>query len=98
MAAIRRLKASFAAGELSDELLGRADLRAYENGARRLRNVFILPTGGVRRRPGLAHVATISGPGRLASFEFNTEQTYPISPKLAARLAKMALNASAAGP
>jgi hypothetical protein len=76
MVAIRRLKTSFAAGELSDELLGRADLRAYENGARRLRNVFILPTGGVRRRPGLAHVATLPGPGRLASFEFNTEQTY----------------------
>jgi hypothetical protein len=76
MAAIRRLKTSFAAGELSDELLGRADLRAYENGARRLRNVFILPTGGVRRRPGLAHIATMPGPGRLAAFEFNTEQTY----------------------
>lgn len=76
MVAIRRVKTSFAAGELSAELLGRADLRAYENGARRLRNVFILPTGGVRRRPGLAHVATMPGPGRLAAFEFNTEQTY----------------------
>jgi len=76
MVAIRRIKTSFAAGELSDELLGRADLRAYENGARRLRNVFILPTGGVRRRPGLAHIATLPGPGRIAAFEFNTEQTY----------------------
>jgi hypothetical protein len=76
MVAIRRLKTSFSAGELSDELLGRADLRAYENGARRLRNVFILPTGGVRRRPGLAHITTLPGPGRLAAFEFNTEQTY----------------------
>jgi hypothetical protein len=76
MAAIRRIKTSFAAGELSDELLGRADLRAYENGARRLRNVFIMPTGGVRRRPGLAHIATLPGPGRIAAFEFNTEQTY----------------------
>jgi hypothetical protein len=76
MASIRRLKTSFAAGELSDELLGRADLRAYENGARRLRNVFILPTGGVRRRPGLRHIAMLPGPGRLAAFEFNTEQTY----------------------
>jgi hypothetical protein len=76
MVAIRRLKTSFSAGELSDELLGRADLRAYENGARRLRNVFIMPTGGVRRRPGLGHIATLPGPGRLAAFEFNTEQTY----------------------
>ena len=76
MATIRRNKTSFAAGELSDELLGRGDLRAYENGARRLRNVFILPTGGLRRRPGLRHIAMIDGPGRLAAFEFNTEQTY----------------------
>ena len=51
---VRRAKTSFAAGELAPELLGRGDLRAWENGARRLRNVFLQPTGGVTRRPGLA--------------------------------------------
>jgi hypothetical protein len=61
---------------LAPELLGRADLRAYENGARRLRNVVIQPTGGVSRRPGLRHVAMLPGPARLLPFEFNTEQTY----------------------
>jgi len=75
-AATRRTKASFAAGELAPELYGRADLRAFENGARRLRNVVIQPTGGVARRPGLRHVATLPGPARLIPFEFNTEQTY----------------------
>jgi hypothetical protein len=75
-AATRRLKSSFAAGELAPELYGRSDLRAFENGARRLRNVIIQPTGGVARRPGLAHVATLAGPARLIPFEFNTEQTY----------------------
>ncbi len=73
---IRRAKTSFAAGELAPELLGRSDLRAFENGARRLRNVVIQPTGGVARRPGLAHVAALPGPARLIPFEFNTEQTY----------------------
>jgi hypothetical protein len=72
----RRVKTSFAAGELAPELLGRGDLRAFENGARRLRNVVIQPTGGVARRPGLRHVAELSGPARLIAFEFNTEQTY----------------------
>jgi hypothetical protein len=72
----RRIKTSFTAGELAPELLGRSDLRAYENGARRLRNVVILPTGGLTRRPGLRHLATLPGPVRLVSFEFNTEQTY----------------------
>ncbi len=60
------------------ELLGRGDLRAFENGARRLRNVFIQPTGGVTRRPGLRHVTPLPGPARLIPFEFNTEQTYLI--------------------
>jgi hypothetical protein len=72
----RRTKASFTAGELAPELHGRADLRAYENGARRLRNVVIQPTGGVARRPGLRHLAMLDGPARLVPFEFNTEQTY----------------------
>jgi hypothetical protein len=76
MAASRQTKSSFAAGELAPELLGRADLRAYANGARRLRNVFIQPTGGVTRRPGLRHIATLPGPARLLAFEFNTEQAY----------------------
>ena len=56
MAQFRTLKTSFTAGELAPELLGRPDLRASANGARRLRNVFIQPTGGVTRRPGLRHV------------------------------------------
>ena len=76
MPAIKRTKTSFTAGELAPELLGRADLRAYENGARRLRNVVIQPTGGVSRRAGLRHVAMLPGMARLLPFEFNTEQTY----------------------
>lgn len=76
MPSIKRAKTSFAAGELAPELLGRADLRAFDNGARRLRNVFIQPTGGLTRRPGLRHVMPLPGPARLIPFEFNTEQTY----------------------
>ena len=79
MAASRSTKTSFAAGELAPEMYGRSDLRAYENGARRLRNVFIQPTGGVTRRPGLRHVAMLPGAARLVAFEFNTEQTYLIA-------------------
>ncbi len=73
---LKRIKTSFAAGELSPELIGRSDLRAYENGAARLSNVFILPTGGLRRRPGLRHLGMLPGRARLIAFEFSTEQTY----------------------
>jgi len=76
MARTRIQKTNFTAGEISPELLGRADLRAYDNGAGKLRNVFIQPTGGLRRRPGLRYLATLPGTGRLVAFEFNTEQTY----------------------
>jgi hypothetical protein len=69
-------KTNFTAGELSLDMLGRGDLAAYGNGAKRLRNVFIAPIGGVSRRPGLRHVDVARGKGRLIAFEFNTEQTY----------------------
>lgn len=74
--ASRQVKNSFTAGELAPEMLGRADLRAYANGAARLRNVVLHPTGGLSRRPGLRHLHTLPGPVRLVPFEFNTEQTY----------------------
>lgn len=76
MTRIRQVKTNFTAGEVSRELLGRGDLRAYENGALALRNLFIYPTGGLTRRAGLSYIDTAAGNGRLIAFEFNTEQTY----------------------
>ena len=76
MARLRSHKTSFTAGEVSPRLLGRGDLSAYENGAATLRNVFVHPTGGLTRRPGLGYVDTARGAGRLIAFEFNTEQVY----------------------
>lgn len=76
MSRIRQIKTTFTAGEVSRALLGRGDLRAYENGALTLRNVFIQPTGGVTRRAGLRFVDAVAGNGRLLAFEFSVEQTY----------------------
>lgn len=76
MPRIRQIKTTFTAGEVSRSLLGRGDLRAYENGALTLRNVFIQPTGGVTRRAGLRYIGTAAGAGRLIAFEFSTEQVY----------------------
>lgn len=76
MSRIRQFKTSFTGGEIAPRLLGRGDLRAYDNGAATLRNVLIDPTGGIARRPGLAYVEAAAGPGRLIAFEFNIEQTY----------------------
>lgn len=76
MARTRISKSSFSGGEISPYLIGRGDLKAYENGMSLMRNLIIYPTGGLRRRPGLRHVDTALGKGRLVSFEFNIEQTY----------------------
>lgn len=73
---IHTYKTSFTAGEVSSELAGRSDLTAYDNGAGKLRNIFVMPTGGVKRRAGLRYVDTLPGDGRLVAFEFNTEQVY----------------------
>jgi hypothetical protein len=62
-------KTSFTSGELDPLLRGRLDLKAQEDGAARLRNVVVHPSGGVSRRPGLRLVASLPGALRLATFE-----------------------------
>lgn len=76
MTRIRTAKVNFSAGEVTSRLLGRADLRGYENGAARLRNVLIHPTGGASRRPGMAFLSELPGPGRLIPFRFSADQEY----------------------
>lgn len=76
MARIHSFKTSFTAGEVSTELAGRGDLTAYDNGAGKLRNIFVMPTGGIYRRAGLRYVDTVPTEGRLVAFEFNTSQVY----------------------
>ena len=71
-------KTNFTSGELSQNLLGRVDLKAYDNGALSLKNVFIEPTGGLYRRPGLRYIASLSGTGRLINFEKNSTENYLI--------------------
>lgn len=75
MTRITEVKTTFTAGEVSRELLGRGDLRAYDNGALALRNVYINPTGGVTRRFGMGYIDGARGDGKMIAFEFNTEQT-----------------------
>jgi hypothetical protein len=70
MTRLRQTITNFSSGEISPELLARGDIAAYENGASRLRNVTILPTGGVTRRAGLRYLATVPAFGRLIPFEF----------------------------
>ena len=53
---------SFASGELSPLLKGRTDLEQYYKGAQQAEGVVIVPQGGVKRRPGLEHIAEVLDP------------------------------------
>ena len=68
MTRIREIKTNFTGGEVSEELLGRGDLRAYSNGASKLRNVFINPTGGISRRAVLGCFDTAACDINLIAF------------------------------
>lgn len=50
--AVRTLQTSYTSGELDPRLANRSDVRHYYNGAEKMRNVFVVPQGGWRRRPG----------------------------------------------
>ncbi|MTI08488.1 hypothetical protein [Curvivirga aplysinae] len=87
MPRITLVKTNFTQGEVSEKLLGRSDLQAFANGARKMSNVHVFPTGGTTRRAGLRYVDDLSilkdddtrqsfDYGRVVSFEFNTEKTY----------------------
>lgn len=74
---------SFTSGELDPRLQGRIEVARYYAGARLLRDLLVVPQGGIRRRPGMAHVATLAAAAldgvRLIPFAFNAGQTYCIA-------------------
>lgn len=70
---------SFAGGEISPSLYGRADLAKYLVALRTCENWIIHPHGGVSRRDGMRYIARTKyadKPCRLVSFQYNTEQSY----------------------
>ena len=69
---------SFAAGELSPLIFGRAEKEIYFSGGDRVRNIYIRPQGGVTARYGSKYIGNTAGNavGRQIAFEFNTEQVY----------------------
>lgn len=86
MPTIKELKTNFVGGEQDPLLRSRSDVKAYFNGAEFLRNVIVLPQGGVRSRPGsrivwtVPRIPDVDGGGlsdvRLFEFQFSTDQTY----------------------
>lgn len=72
----RSFRNSFNSGVLDPKLASRIDLDQWRSGLRTGTNVFLLPHGGVRKRPGLKFIRTVEEQGRMARFKFNREQQY----------------------
>ena len=76
-----QLQTNFTSGEIDPNLKMRSDINHYVNGAEKLRNVFVMPQGGVKRRPGLEYLATtavddIVDTIRLVEFVFSFSQSF----------------------
>lgn len=70
---------SFAGGEMSPELNHRTDLQKYAIGAAKIKNMVVLPRGGLRSRTGTKYIAaTINSTkqSRLVEFIFSKTQAY----------------------
>jgi hypothetical protein len=67
---------NFAAGELSETLFGRIDLPQYYQGASRIENFDVIPTGGVSRRRGMKRLAELPAEGRIIPFILDRESGF----------------------
>jgi hypothetical protein len=73
---MKLVQTNFSSGEIGPLMDMRHDTGAYQNGARRLRNVSVLNQGGITRRPGTEYLATLNGRSRMIPFEFSSTEQY----------------------
>ncbi|MHA1447890.1 MAG: hypothetical protein ACTSP4_00520 [Candidatus Hodarchaeales archaeon] len=81
MPSITYKQSSFSRGELDPRLYARDDTEDYIKGARELRNVLVVPQGGLRRRFGSEFIADLSGvtdktEARIVMFERENTETF----------------------
>jgi hypothetical protein len=74
------IQTNFSTGELDPLLRSRIDLAQYNNALAKATNVLVQPQGGIRRRPGLKHIAELPSSAangvRLVPFEFSVDDSY----------------------
>jgi hypothetical protein len=67
---------NFSTGELSRTLFGRVDIPQYYQGAAKVENFEIIPSGGIRRRCGTERLAALEKNGRLIPFIINRRRSF----------------------
>ena len=73
---VKLVQTNFSSGEVDPMMDMRHDTGAYQNGARKLRNVALLNQGGVARRAGTTYLNTLTARTRLIPFEFSSSERY----------------------
>mgnify|MGYP003624513248 FL=1 len=71
---LRTVYTNFSSGELNPLLVTRTDASAYFNGAKQLKNWYLLDEGGLMRRPGTTYKATLAGEARIIPFIFSNDE------------------------
>lgn len=74
----RDIQTSWSNGVISPRILGRTELDKYYSSAEVVRDLIVLPQGGLKRRPGTQYVADAMGPSRLIPFVFSPGVAYII--------------------
>ena len=72
----KSVQTNFSSGEIGPLMNMRIDTGAYNNGAKKLRNVGLLNQGGVARRAGTVYKATLGARSRLVPFRFAFDEQY----------------------
>jgi len=77
----RRFQTNFSGGEIDPLFVARSDTGVHANALSRARNVALLATGGLSRRPGLKRLATTNtnAKTRLAKWEFSAGERYVVA-------------------
>lgn len=77
---IRTGQPNFSKGIISDRLLGRVDVAAYNAGVKQGENVVVLKQGALTIRPGFEIVSECIAAGEwLMPFQFSNEQAYALA-------------------
>ena len=71
---LRTVYTNFSSGEINPLLATRTDASAYINGAKTLRNWYLLDEGGLMRRPGTTYKASLPGDSRIIPFIFSNDE------------------------
>jgi hypothetical protein len=67
---------NFGLGEVSNEFAARGDLNTAQIGLSKLINMDILPSGGIKRRPGLRKIANVNPNAIIIPFKRNVGEEY----------------------